>query len=104
MRAVDDTVRAHAAWRELHDDLADFGVSSRASEPPRSLAARVTTTLPAPAAEAVARLALAEERASYAPHPAESEQLAATGPPPAAGWPRTPGARPAGAPPSSPPR
>ena len=75
MRAVDDIGRAHAAWRELHDDLADFGVSSRASEPPRSLAARVTTTLPAPAAEAVTRLALAEERASYAPHPPESEQL-----------------------------
>jgi transglutaminase-like putative cysteine protease len=75
MRAADDIGRAHAAWREFHDDLADFGLSSRPSEPPRSLAARVTTTLPAPAAEAVARLALAEERASYAPHPAESEQL-----------------------------
>jgi transglutaminase-like putative cysteine protease len=75
MRAADDIGRAHAAWREFHDDLADFGVSSRSSEPPRSLAARVTATLPAPAAEAVTRLALAEERASYAPHPAESEQL-----------------------------
>jgi transglutaminase-like putative cysteine protease len=75
MRAADDIGRAHAAWREFHDDLADFGVSSRPSEPPRSLAARVTATLPAPAAEAVARLALAEERASYAPYPAESEQL-----------------------------
>jgi transglutaminase-like putative cysteine protease len=75
MRAADDIGRAHAAWREFHDDLADFGVSSRPSEPPRSLAARVTATLPAPAAEAVARLAVAEERASYAPHPAESEQL-----------------------------
>jgi transglutaminase-like putative cysteine protease len=75
MRAADDIGRAHAAWREFHDDLADFGVSSRPSEPPRSLAARVTATLPAPAAEAVTRLALAEERASYAPHPAESEQL-----------------------------
>jgi transglutaminase-like putative cysteine protease len=75
MRAADDIGRAHAAWREFHDDLADFGLSSRPSEPPRSLAARVTTTLPAPAAEAVTRLALAEERASYAPYPAESEQL-----------------------------
>jgi len=75
MRAADDIGRAHAAWREFHDDLADFGVSSRASEPPRTLAARVTATLPAPAAEAVTRLALAEERARYAPHPAESEQL-----------------------------
>jgi transglutaminase-like putative cysteine protease len=75
MRAADDIGRAHAAWREFHDDLADFGVSSRPSEPPRTLAARVTATLPSPAAEAVTRLALAEERASYAPHPAESEQL-----------------------------
>jgi transglutaminase-like putative cysteine protease len=75
VRAADDIGRAHAAWREFHDDLADFGVSSRPSEPPRSLAARVTATLPAPAADAVTRLALAEERASYAPHPAESEQL-----------------------------
>ena len=44
--------------------------SRPAASPPAS-----TTTLPAPAAEAVTRLALAEERASYAPHPAESEQL-----------------------------
>ncbi len=75
MRAGDDTSRAHAAWREFHDDLADFGVTSRPSEPPRTLAARVTTTLPEPAATAVARLALAEERASYAARPAGSEHL-----------------------------
>jgi len=75
MRATDDAGRAHAAWREFHDDLADFGVTSRASEPPRTLAARVTTTLPEPAATAVTRLALAEERASYAAHPAESGNL-----------------------------
>ena len=53
MRADDDTGRAHAAWREFHDDLADFGVTSRPSEPPRTLAARVTATLPEPAATAV---------------------------------------------------
>jgi hypothetical protein len=75
MRAGDDTSRAHAAWREFHDDLADFGVTSRPSEPPRTLAARVTTTLPEPAATAVTRLALAEERASYAGRPGESEHL-----------------------------
>jgi transglutaminase-like putative cysteine protease len=75
MRAGDDTSRAHAAWREFHDDLADFGVTSRASEPPRTLAARVTTTLPEPAAAAVTRLALAEERASYAARPTGSEHL-----------------------------
>jgi transglutaminase-like putative cysteine protease len=75
MRADDDAGRAHAAWREFHDDLADFGVTSRPSEPPRTLAARVTTTLAEPAAEAVARLALAEERASYAARPTESQNL-----------------------------
>src|SRR6266705_5400591 len=75
MRADDDTRRAHAAWREFHDDLADFGVTSRPSEPPRTLAARVTTTLAEPAAAAVTRLALAEERASYAARPAESQNL-----------------------------
>src|SRR5690349_14337439 len=75
MRADDDARRAHAAWREFHDDLADFGMTSRPSEPPRTLAARVTTTLAEPAAAAVARLALAEERASYAARPAESQNL-----------------------------
>jgi hypothetical protein len=75
MRADDDAGRAHAAWREFHDDLADFGVTSRASEPPRTLAARVTTTLAEPAAEAVTRLALAEERASYAARPTGSQNL-----------------------------
>ena len=75
MRAADDAGRAHAAWREFHDDLADFGVTCRPSEPPRTLAARVTTTLPEPAAAAVTRLALAEERASYAARPTESDNL-----------------------------
>jgi transglutaminase-like putative cysteine protease len=75
IRARDDTSRAHAAWRDFHDDLTDFGVTSPPSEPPRTLAARVTTTLPAPAAAAVTRLALAEERASYAARPTASQHL-----------------------------
>jgi hypothetical protein len=75
MRAGDDSSRAHAAWREFHDDLADFGVMSRPSEPPRTLAARVTATMAEPAAAAVTRLALAEERASYAGRPGGSEHL-----------------------------
>jgi transglutaminase-like putative cysteine protease len=75
MRAGDDSSRAHAAWREFHDDLADFGVTSRPSEPPRTLAARVTTTMEEPAAGAVTRLALAEERASYAARPDGSDHL-----------------------------
>ena len=40
--AKDDASRAHAAWREFRDDLADFGVGARPSEPPRTLAERVT--------------------------------------------------------------
>jgi transglutaminase-like putative cysteine protease len=75
MRATDDASRAHAAWAEFHDDLADYGLSSRPSEPPRTLAARISTTLPPPAAEAVTRLALAEERASYAARPAPAGHL-----------------------------
>jgi hypothetical protein len=75
IRARDDTSRAHAAWRDFHDDLTDYGVTSPPSEPPRTLAARVTTTLPAPAAAAVTRLALAEERASYAARPTTSQHL-----------------------------
>ncbi|MBV9207017.1 MAG: transglutaminase domain-containing protein, partial [Actinobacteria bacterium] len=74
-RADDDASRAHAAWRELHDDLGDYGVAIRPSEPPRALAARITTGLPEPAADAVRRLALAEERACYAARPAESRYL-----------------------------
>ena len=75
IRARDDTSRAHAAWREFHDDLADFGLTSPPSEPPRTLAARVTATLPGPAAAAVTRLALAEERASYAARPTTALHL-----------------------------
>jgi transglutaminase-like putative cysteine protease len=74
-RADDDTTRAHAAWAEFHDDLADYGMTSPPSEPPRTLAARITTTLPEPAAAAVTRLALAEERASYAARPAAADHL-----------------------------
>ena len=75
IRARDDTSRAHAAWREFHDDLADFGLTSPPSEPPRTLATRVTATLPGPAAAAVTRLALAEERASYAARPTTARHL-----------------------------
>jgi transglutaminase-like putative cysteine protease len=73
--AKDDVGRAHAAWRELRDDLADLGVSARPSEPPRTLAGRVTAGLPEAAGDAVRRLALAEERASYAARPVEGASL-----------------------------
>ncbi len=74
-QARDDASRAHAAWRDFRDDLQDLGVRNRPSEPPRTLADRVGSGLPEPAREAVRRLALAEERASYAARPAQSESL-----------------------------
>jgi transglutaminase-like putative cysteine protease len=75
MRATDDVSRAHAAWREFRDDLADLGVGSRPSEPPRALAGRVAAGLPGPARDAVGRLAHAEERACYSARPADSATL-----------------------------
>jgi hypothetical protein len=66
MRATDDVARAHVAWCEFHDDLADFGLAGRPGEPPRALAARVGAEMPQPAGAAVRRLAMAEEHASYA--------------------------------------
>ena len=75
MRATNNVVWAHVAWREFRDDLADFGFRGRPSESPRALAARVSATLPSPARAAVRRLARAEERASYAAHPPASQDL-----------------------------
>jgi len=75
MHATDDAAQAHVAWREFRDDLADFGFRGRPSESPRTLAARVSVTLPEPASAAVRRLARAEERASYAARPHTSQQL-----------------------------
>jgi hypothetical protein len=67
-RARDDVTRAHVAWRELCDDLADHRISWPASESPRALARRITGSLGLAGAEreALARVACAEERASYA--------------------------------------
>ena len=75
VRATDDAARAHVAWREFRDDLADFGFGGRRSEPPRTLADRVSAMLPEPASAAVRRLALAEERASYAACPPAAHGL-----------------------------
>ena len=79
MRATNDVARAHVAWREFRDDLADFGFRGRPGEPPRALAARVSATLPEPASAAVRRLARAEERASYAARPPASQDLRCDG-------------------------
>jgi transglutaminase-like putative cysteine protease len=73
--ARDDASRAHTAWREFRDDLQDLGVGCAPSEPPRTLAGRVSAGLSEPAREAVRRLALAEERASYAARPSRSASL-----------------------------
>jgi hypothetical protein len=75
MRARDDVSRAHTAWREFGYDLEDLGVGHRPSEPPRTLAGRVSSGLREPAGDAIRRLALAEERASYAARPAGSATL-----------------------------
>jgi hypothetical protein len=75
LRAGDDAGRAHAGWREFVGDLQDLGVGYAPSEPPRTLAGRVAGGLPEAAGEAVRRLALAEERASYAAQPSGSANL-----------------------------
>ena len=76
-RAAGDTGRAHAAWLEFRDDLADYRIPCRASESPRALARRLGTSLDftAAAREAVERIARAEERARYARTPLASDQL-----------------------------
>jgi transglutaminase-like putative cysteine protease len=65
-----DDAQAHAAWRELRDDLVDYQVGYLPSQSPRTVAARTTGTLELapPAAAALGRIAMAEERARYAAH------------------------------------
>jgi transglutaminase-like putative cysteine protease len=67
-RARTDDARAHAAWRELRDDLVDYRVGYLPSQSPRTVAARTASTLELapPAAAALSRIAMAEERARYA--------------------------------------
>ena len=63
-----DDARAHAAWRELRDNLVDYRVGYLPSQSPRTVAARTASTLELapPAAAALGRIAMAEERARYA--------------------------------------
>jgi transglutaminase-like putative cysteine protease len=74
-----DIAWAHAAWAELRDDLTDYGAPSRPSESPRAVAARAGTglRLAEQAQAALARIAMAEERARYAPAPADGSGLRA---------------------------
>ena len=71
LRRTGDAARAHAAWHEVLDDLADYRVRRRVSESPRATAQRIAAEcgLPPGAAAALRRVALAEERASYAGTP-----------------------------------
>jgi transglutaminase-like putative cysteine protease len=78
-RAGDDVARAHVAWRELRNDLTDHRIPYRDSETPRALTRRIAASLGLAGAErdALERIALAEERASYAVSPADSARLQA---------------------------
>jgi transglutaminase-like putative cysteine protease len=71
LSASGDAAIAHAAWRELTDDLADYGLGCAPGETPRAVAKRVTrqASLDETATRAVGRLAAAEERARYARSP-----------------------------------
>jgi transglutaminase-like putative cysteine protease len=78
-RAHDDVATAHVAWHELRSDLTDHRIGYRASESPRALTRRIATSLRLGGAErdALERIGLAEERASYAISPADSARLQA---------------------------
>jgi transglutaminase-like putative cysteine protease len=74
-----DIAWAHAAWQELRDDLMDYGAGYRPSESPRAVAARAGSelVLTGTAQAALGRIAMAEERARYAPGPADGSGLRA---------------------------
>jgi hypothetical protein len=68
LTASSDAGLAHAAWRELTDDLADYGLGFTPAETPRAVARRVTNDaqLDESGIQAVQRISAAEERARYA--------------------------------------
>jgi hypothetical protein len=68
LAASGDAGLAHAAWRELTDDLADYGLGFTPAETPRAVARRVTRDahLDESGIQAVQRISAAEERARYA--------------------------------------
>ena len=76
-RATDDAGLAGAAWRELTDDLTDYGMACRPSESPRAVARRIAPVLglDGPSHQALERIARAEERARYAAAPEPSATL-----------------------------
>jgi hypothetical protein len=66
--ASDDAGAAAAAWRELTDDLTDYGLSRAPGETPRALARRLTreASLDPATAQSLRRIVSAAERAAYA--------------------------------------
>ena len=68
LTAAGDAGQARAAWRELTDDLADLGLQGAPGETPRGVARRITqqASLDPTAAQALTRIATAEEQARYA--------------------------------------
>jgi transglutaminase-like putative cysteine protease len=74
-----DIAWAHAAWEELRDDLVDYGAGYLPSESPRAVAVRAGDglVLSGAARAALGRIAMAEERARYAPAPADGSGLRA---------------------------
>lgn len=68
LAASGDAAIATAAWRELTDDLVDFGFSRLPGETPRAMARRIRreASLDPVAAEAIGRIVTAAERAQYA--------------------------------------
>jgi hypothetical protein len=70
---------AHAAWTGLHADAIDYRVEWRPAESPRAVAKRLARqlNLGGTAADALTRIAMAEERARYAPVPGPMETLRA---------------------------
>ncbi|HEU5159736.1 MAG TPA: transglutaminaseTgpA domain-containing protein [Streptosporangiaceae bacterium] len=77
--AVRGAYAARAAWAELRADAIDYRVEWRPAESPRAVAKRLARqlNLGGTAADALTRIAMAEERARYAPSPGRTETLRA---------------------------
>jgi transglutaminase-like putative cysteine protease len=77
--ASGDAGMAHAAWRELTDDLTDLAMPCSPGETPRAVVGRVSklARFDAVTAAALTRIGDAEERARYARRPALGDGLAA---------------------------
>jgi transglutaminase-like putative cysteine protease len=79
LSASDDAAIATAAWRELTDDLADFGMRPPRGETPRTMARRIgrEAGLDPATAQALGRVVAAAERVQYAKLAGPSSGLAA---------------------------